>query len=98
MEDKTIITNDKCIYCSKNLRSAGNYHNQAHYIACSYPYFFYEWNESKHFEKSECCNLCYYAREFLCCQKENKICSFHKRFSKIEKIEILSKIGLLNYY
>ena len=51
MEDKTIITNDKCIYCSKNLRSAGNYHNQAHYIACSYPYFFYEWNESKHFEK-----------------------------------------------
>ena len=90
--EKTKLTNDICLSCKKNLRVGGNYHKNSVHIAGNPPYFFYEWNLSKNIDNPKYCNLCYFAKEFICCRKENDFCDFHKKSSKIEKLEILQKI------
>lgn len=92
MNEKSILTSDKCILCNKNLREGIQYNDNSHFIACNKPYFFGKWNDSRSIENKDCCNLCYYAKEYYCCKKLNKLCEFHERFSKIEKIEIILKI------
>ncbi len=94
MDKQNIITNDKCVSCSKNLRTGIEWNEDAYWTTCSSrPYWFYEWNLSKHHENPDYCNLCYYTKEFLCCKKYMKLCELHEKLTEMERYEILCKIN-----
>ena len=92
-KEKSIITNDKCISCSKNLRTGIEWNKNAYLQTCCRPYFYADWNDSKHHENPDCCNLCYYTKEFLCCKKYMKLCKLHEKLTEMERYEILCKIN-----
>ena len=93
MSQHIICTNDKCKSCNKFLKDGVKWNENAYLQTCVPPYFYANWNESKHHEKPDFCNLCYYEKEFFCCRKKNELCVHHKKLPEFQRLEILYTIN-----